>query len=125
MALQKFEKGAVFIDGVLVAMATSCSLDHDPKLNPIETMQLGFAGVSPGSEMTTLELASAVPVAGMEIDFLDKMQSIKVVEVTLFAHSQKTTFKGFVSKCSQKYGTNQAAEFSITMIGAPVKTSTL
>ena len=125
MALQKYEKGALFVDSVLVAEATNVSLDHDPKLNAIETMQKGFAGASPGAEMTNVEFANAVPVAGLEIDFLSKMQGVKVVEVTLFAHGKKTTMKGFVSKCSQKYGVNQAAEFSVSMICAPADESTL
>lgn len=125
MALQLYEKAAVFVDQMLLSESTSVSIDTDPKLNLIETMQKGFSGASPGAEMTTISIESVVPRAGFEIDYLSKVQGVQVVEITVFAHAKKTTCQGFITKVSQKYGVNQAASVSFEFAGEPVNESTL
>lgn len=125
MALQVYEKAAVLIEGQLLSESTTVSVDSDPKLNEIYTMQKGFAGVSPGAEVTTIEVENTVPRIGFEYDYLASLQGVKVVEVTIFAHAKKTTCKGFLTKVSQKYGVNQAATVSFSFIGEPVNESTL
>jgi hypothetical protein len=125
MALQHYEKCAFFIDGQLMSESTSVSVDSDPKLNAIETMQKGFSGVSPGSEMTQISVESAVPRIGFEYDFVGTMQAQAVVEFTFFAHGKKSTTKGFISKVGQKYGVNQAAAVSFEAMCEPLAESTL
>lgn len=125
MANQIYEKGAVFIDGQLLSESTSVSISIDPQNQPIFTQQKGFAGVSPGATQTQISVESAVPVVGFEYDFTDALQSVKEVEITVFAHSKKTTCKGFLMKVDQKYGVNQAASVSFDFIGEPVSETSL
>lgn len=125
MALQAYEKGALFKDGALLAETTDFNLEHDPQLQPIFTQQKGFSGMSPGAEVTRISVNSAVPRVGFEIDYLTPLQGVVVVEMTLFGHGQKTTCKGYITNVKQQYGVNQAASVSFDFIGEPVNASTL
>lgn len=125
MALQHYSSAAIFVDGSLLSEASEVNIETNPALVEIMTMQKGFAGVSPGAEKTSISVTSAVPRVGFELDYLDKCQGVKVVEVTVFAHGKKTTCKGFLSNVKQTYGVNKEATVSFDFIGQPVEESTL
>lgn len=125
MSLQAYEKGALFKDGALLAETTDFNFEHDPQLQPIFTQQKGFAGISPGAEITRISVNSAVPRVGFEVDYLASLQGLTVVEMTLFGHSQKTTCKGYITNVKQQFGVNQAASVSFDFIGEPANASTL
>lgn len=125
MALQQYEKGALFLEGSLLVDVINFSLDHDAALQPIHTMQKGFAGVSPGSPMTKGSVSGGIPRAGLELDYLSKLQGVSVVEFVVFAHSKKKKFKGYITNIKEQYGADRAAEYSFDFIGVPVEESTL
>lgn len=125
MALQMYEKGALFMDGVLLAEIGEFSIEHDAKVVEIETMQKGFAGISPGAARTSVDLSSMVPRKGMEKDYITAVQQNTIVELTAFRAGQKGTCKGFLVKASEKYGVNQAAGISTSFIGEPMNFTTL
>jgi hypothetical protein len=124
-ALQIYERGALFADGQLLVECQSITVNLDPKLNEINTMQKGFAGVSPGSEMCTIDVAEALPRIGFDYDAISAMQGIDIVEMVLFAGAKKLKFKGFINKVGLNLGADRAAEFSFGLIAAPVETSDL
>jgi hypothetical protein len=124
-SLNTYEKGALFCNGALLVEVLNFSVDIDAQLNPIHTMQKGFAGVSPGSEMTKIEVNSAVPRSGLEFDVLSKLQGVEVVEMVFFAHAKKAKVKGYISNLKQNYGADKSAELSFSFLGGPVEESTL
>jgi len=125
MALQQYEKGAIFLKGALLVEATNFHLEHDAALQPIHTMQKGFAGVSPGSPMTKGSVSSGIPRVGVELDYLQSLQDVEVIEFVVFAHSKKKKFKGYLTNIKEQYGADRAAEISFDFIGVPVEQSTL
>ena len=124
-ALQLYERGALFADGALLVECQNITVNHDPKLNVINTMQKGFAGVSPGSEEATIDVSSALPRAGVDYDAISAMQGVEIVEMVLFAAAKKFKYKGFITKVGMALGADRAAEFSFSMIAAPVESSDL
>lgn len=124
-ALQLYERGALFADGQLLVECQTITVNHDPKLNVINTMQKGFAGVSPDSEEATIDVASAMPRAGVEYDAIAAMQGIEIVEMVLFAAAKKYKYKGFITKVGASLGADRSAEFSFSLIAAPVEVSDL
>ena len=124
-SLQTYERGALFLGGALLVESQSISVDVDPKLNEINTMQKGFAGVSPGSEMTKVDISEALPRAGVDYDALSAIQGVEIVELVLFAASKKWKVKGYINSLKMSLGVDKAAEYSFTFIGGPLETSGL
>lgn len=122
-SLQTYEKGALFADGQLLVETTNFSVSIDSKAQEINTMQKGFAGMSPGSEMTQVEVTSALPRAGVDYDSLTKLQGLKVVEMVLFAGAKKWSTKGYVTNMQMQFGADRASEVSFTFKGGPIETS--
>lgn len=124
-SLQLYERGALFADGALLVECQTITVNHDPKLNVINTMQKGFAGVSPGSEESTIDVAEALPRAGVDYDAISAMQGVEIVEMVLFAGAKKLKYKGFITKVGMSLGADRAAEFSFSLIASPVESSDL
>lgn len=124
-SLQIYERGALFAGGALLVESQSISVDVDPGLNEIKTMQRGFAGVSPGSEMTKIDVSEALPRAGVDYDALSAIQGVEIVEMVLFAAAKKWKCKGFINSLKMSLGADKAAEYSFTFIGGPLEISTL
>lgn len=124
-SLQLYERGALFADGALLMECQNISVNHDPKLNVINTMQRGLAGVSPGSEEATIDVTSAMPRAGIEYDAITAMRGVEIVEMVLFAGAKKFRYKGFITKVGFALGADKSAEYTFSMIAAPVEQSDL
>lgn len=124
-SLQIYERGAVFFGNQLLVECQSVSVNIDPKLNEINTMQKGFAGVSPGSEMVSIDVTEALPRAGIDYDAISALQGVEVVDFVLFAGAKKFKTKGFINNVKMNFGADRAAEFSFTYIGSPIETSDL
>jgi hypothetical protein len=124
-SLQIYERGAVFFGNQLLVECQSVSVNIDPKLNEINTMQKGFAGVSPGSEMVSIDVTEALPRAGIDYDAISALQGVEVVDFVLFAGDKKFKTKGFINNVKMNFGADRAAEFSFTFIGAPIEATDL
>ncbi len=125
MALINYEKGVLFLGGACQVQVTSIKLSHDPKRQPVETMQGGLSGFSPGAESTTWDVEGVVPRSGFEFDYLAKLQSGEIVECTLWAHGKKTTAKGVFMKLDQSYGVNDMAKVSFQVMTTPADETTI
>lgn len=124
-SLQIYERGALFANGALLMECQGITVNHDPKLNAINTMQRGFAGVSPGSEEATIDVTEALPRSGVDYDAISAMQGVEIVEMVLFAGAKKLKYKGFITKVGMTLGADRAAEYSFSMMAAPVEQSDL
>jgi hypothetical protein len=122
-SLQTYDRGAFFLDGQLLIESQSVSVTVDPKLNEVTTTQKGFAGVSPGAEMTSIDVASALPRSGVEYDALLVIQGVEIVEALLFVGAAKYKAKGYINNLKIETGTDRAASYSFTMICGPMEKS--
>lgn len=124
-SLQLYDRGTVFFDGQMLVESTSVSVDVDPALNEIHTMQRGFSGVSPGSEKVRIDVNEALPRAGVDYDALSQLQGVEVVDFVLFVGAKKFKTKGFISNLKMNLGVDRAAEYSFSFIGSPLEQSDL
>ena len=124
-ALQIYDRGAVFFGNQLLVEVQSVSVDVDPALNEINTMQKGFAGMSPGSEKVRIDISEALPRAGVDYDALANIQGIDVVDFVLFVGAKKFKTKGFITNLKMNLGVDRAAEYSFSFIGSPLEQSDL
>jgi len=122
-SLQIYDRGAVFFDGKLLVECVSFTVKSDPKLNPINTMQKGFAGVSPGAEQTDIEVTEALPRAGFDYDALAALQGNDVVEFVCYLGSKKLKCKGFISGLDMATGVDKGAEVKFNFMGSPLESS--
>jgi hypothetical protein len=122
--LQTYEKGALFFGNVLLVEIQNFTVEHDAALSPVHTMQKGFAGVSPGSPMSKIEQASGIPRSGIEFDYLSKLQNVEIVEAVVYRGGKKLTAKGYITTVKEAFGTDKAAEISVSWIGKPFEEST-
>lgn len=119
-----YEKGALFFSNVMLVEMQSFTVEHDAALNPIHTMQGGFKGVSPGSPMSKIESASAIPRSGIELDYIQKLQNVEIVEAVVYRGGKKLVAKGYITNIKETFGTDKAAEVSVSWIGKPFEEST-
>lgn len=119
--LNIYERGTIFFDNQVLVECQSLSVDVDPALNEIKTMNKGFAGVSPGAEMTKIDVGEALPRVGVDYDALAAIQGVEIVEFLLFAAGKKWKTKGFISNLKINTGVDKAAEYSFSFIGAPLE----
>lgn len=121
MALEIYARGHLFVDGILVANCQGVSIDYDTQDQDIETMELGFAGVSVGAFKTAITIDTATPRTGYDVDFIANLIDRKVCELVYFAGSQKRTVEAILKTMSEKSGTNQASVANITARGGEPK----
>ena len=122
-SLQTYDRGSVFLDNQLLVECVSFTVKADPKLNPISTMNKGFSGVSPGAEMTEVEITEALPRAGFDYAALQRLQSVDVVEFVCFLGAQKLKCKGYISGLDLASGVDKGAEVKFNFIGSPLEAS--
>lgn len=125
MALQDYTKADIFLNGVLIAEATGITVNHRPGKNPVNTMNKGFAGFSPGSASMEVQIESAVPRVGTDMDFVALAYGNTTVDIVFFGRSKKMKSKGQVTDASERYGTDQPASFSLTLVCSPPEESSL
>ena len=125
MAIIDYEKGVLFMDGAVQIRTASFKLENDPKWQPVETMQGGLSGFSPGAESATWDVEGFIPRAGYEYDYLSAMQSGKNIEMTFFAAGKKETAKGRMLKLSRSFGVNDTSKVSFTVMTVPTEQTTL
>ena len=107
-----------YIDGSKVAQATSVKLSRTTKAQQVDTMGLGFAGMSEGAKMITVSIDNAVPSADFELDPGSYMTRLRSVELTLFSAGRTLTSKGFIIDDNYSKSTNSPSALSFEFLGA-------
>lgn len=123
--LIKYTKFSLFLRGQLLAEAQSCDINHTGGWQDIITIEKGLSGFSPGAQMCTIKIDSAVPRAGVEFDFRQAMQDGEILEVVCFRGSKKVKTKGIIKDVSETGGADKPSTMSINMTCSPVEESTL
>src|SRR5882762_3378831 len=101
-----YTRAFVTINGRLLTQEMNLSVDRDTKAQEIETVALGFAGVSPGAMVTRVKIDNAVPSADFELNPGPFMTALQVVEVGILAANRQMTCKMFVLSDNFTHATN-------------------
>ncbi len=125
MATNLYAIGEIYINSKLCAQEASMTFSRKTNSQAVLTVALGYAGESPGAPMCEVEVTSAVPAAGYEIDPGDFMGStgddqttgLQVVKFTLFVAGQTLAFKGFIIEDSFSHAVNSEAKLSFKARG--------
>ena len=104
MAVELYAKGTLFVEGIVVMQAVEFSIDYNTNNNPVRTLALGFAGVTPGAGETTVSITSAVPKTGFEISYHKWAIERKAVEVLGYRGASKISIKGIIKSVGEKIG---------------------
>lgn len=113
--LIKYTKFSMFMRGQLLAEAQSCDITHTGGWQDIITIEKGLSGFSPGAQMATVKIDSAVPRAGVEFDFRQAMQDGEILDVVAYRGSKKMKTKGIIKDVSETGGADKASTMSINM----------
>jgi hypothetical protein len=122
---QIYSKGSLLVSGILIAEMMSFSVDHKNGANPINTIEKGFAGMSPGSSTTEVKCETAVPRVGVDFDYTDALNNLTLLDIVIFCRGKKLKMKGFITDVSENYGEGKAAGLSFTIMGNKTEESTL
>jgi hypothetical protein len=122
-ALTKYQgPGEIQVDGKTLAEATSVTVTVTPSSTPVNTMKKGFGGRSKGPVVCTIEVENAIPIAGLEVDFIQKCIDDEDITVTMIIGNKRRAFDGYISGTRANYATGSAAGASFTvMAGKPRK----
>src|SRR4051812_12671270 len=115
--IQLYTKALVYIEGALMSEETDVSFKRTTGAQVVKTVAKGFAGVSPGAPMCEISITNGVPSADFEIDPGAYMQTLQVVEVTIFAAGRTATTKAFVMSDNFSHGVETPSKLAMELIG--------
>jgi hypothetical protein len=113
MAAELYSNAAVYVRGALLVENTSVTIDSKTGAQPVLTMPLGFAGMSPGAPTTEISFDNAVRADGLEYDPTDDMKNMRVVPLQVFAGGKTFISSGFITEYSFKKAVNSEATISL------------
>lgn len=119
MALVTYSIGEVYINSLFLAQEASMSVSRKTNSQAVLTVALGYAGESPGAPMCEVEVTSAVPSAGFELDpgqFMGdgspggQQFGLVPVQFTLFVAAKTLIFNGFIIEDDFSHAVNSEAK---------------
>lgn len=118
---QLYDSAAVFLNKISLAEIEEISIKEASGAHAIITMAKGFAGISPGAQITNVTMKCAIPRAGKEFDFRTSLQGNLEVELVFFAHSKTMSTKGFLTETDESYSASNPSAVSATFLGRPIE----
>lgn len=122
MALERYEgPGVVMMDGSLLAEVTSCRVRLASNNNRVRTMRKGLAGRSKGPREAEITCSNAVPVAGLEQEFVEKVINDADVQIVIVFGGRRYQYDGWLEDVSHNNDTDAAAGCDFTVVAAAPK----
>lgn len=119
MSNQRYGVLYVLADGKLLTEHASATMTRSSGSQQVMTVHKGPAGESPGSLTCEIDVTSAVPAAGLEVDFGEAMRTTKEVELALSGPGGKVAVsRGFVISDTIKHGVNSEATYDFKFRGS-------
>lgn len=120
MALDKYEGPAsVLFDGSLLAEAKNIRVSGASGNTPVKTMKKQLAGRSKGAYTASLVVENAVPVAGLEQEYVEKCVANADVTIVYIQAGKRYQYDGWIDSVEQGNDTESDATFSFTMMAGP------
>lgn len=115
--LQQYTLIYVTVDDAILTEEGSVDVKMMTDAQIIKTVAKGFAGVSPGAPMCEIDVTSAIPSAGFELDPSPYMKSLQVVEMGLQLAGEVKTSKGFIIDGSFRHAVDSPSGLSFRFMG--------
>ena len=110
-------KLALLIDGVYQTKATQLTIEFDPALNRVDTLD-GFAGFTQGPGSCRITCSTAVDFSGLEFDFMSAIANVEAHDMQFVIGAQTYTSSGFFAEPgSVSQGVAANTEGSWTWVG--------
>jgi len=121
MALTKYSgSGEIYWNGRLLAEAHSLDYTLDSQNKEVNTFGKGLAGFSAGPEKVTINIETAIPKAGYEVDFFDVCHRKQEVRIVVNDAGKRRTFACWCDSVNPKRTVDGAAAASVKLTGKPV-----
>ena len=111
-SLNKYTKISIYVNSQLLSQASNITIDRNPALQRVDTIELQFAGVSKGSAYMEISVDNAVPSADFEFDPGSFMLKGQPCEFTFFGAGKTLTTHGFIMSDNFSYAVNSASKLT-------------
>ncbi len=111
--------GTIQMDSSTLAEAQSVRVRVASNNNRVRTLRKGLAGRSKGPRETEITVANAVPAAGLEQEFIQKMVVDADVEVVIVFGAKRYQYRGWIDDVSHNNDTDSAASLEYTIVAGP------
>lgn len=117
MALQDFAILKVAINGNVLTKLTTIGAEFDSGQQPVDLLNEGLSGFTPGSGRVTINLGYPLPLGGLEEDYIGKLVSGELVTMQLFAGPKSYVGHGKITTAGLDQSVNAAVEGKLTWMG--------
>ena len=118
MALGDYEgPGKVFFNNNLLAESQSVRMNFNGNNTRVKTMKRGLAGRSRGAFETEFSIDSAVPLAGLEVDFINLCVTNANVTVSIDLAGKRVAVDGWIESTDVEQSTDSPAQISFSGVG--------
>jgi len=116
--LQLYALLYVLVNQSILTEEGSININRTTNSQPVNTVAKGYAGESPGAAMVEIQVDSAVPSAGFEMNPGEFMKNLKECEIGVMGPGGKQlTAVGFIVSDSFSHSVNQESKLSFTFRG--------
>lgn len=113
MAAKLYARLALMIDGVFQIEATNVSIEFNPSLQAVDTLE-GRSGYTQGAGFATISAGAAVPIGGLEFDFMSAMAKNEPHDLEVVVGGKSYAGSGFFQSGSvgQSAGANTESSWT-------------
>ena len=117
MALEDFTNLSAVVDGDYQSKLTSLSMRHESGQQPVDLLNEGLGGFSPGSGRVQVTMGYSVPIGGAEFDFASAAAAggYHTLQVTVGPKTYVGSGKFIDNEIGQTV--NSATEGTVTWLG--------
>lgn len=110
-----------WLDGILLAHNTSISTELVSDDTEVDTIPLGYAGLSPSPDKRRASMSNATPVAGEDYPFEATKLARAIVQVKLqyLGSLASCVFAAHITEVSRGSSVGSASNVDITLVGDP------
>lgn len=115
--LEKYAVGTLFLNGQPLFEEMTFDLGYATGNAIVVTQMKKFAGVTQGAGSFSVKVTSAVPLAGLEVDFHKVAKEATVVTLVAKRGGKVLTSRGFIMNVNEKYGVNTDSTMDFDFVG--------
>lgn len=105
------------MDGSVLVQITSCSITWNSGNQRVDLLNEGLGGFTPGSGDCQIELGFAVPIGGLEEDYVDKLVEGDYVTMQIPVGRKDYAGKGKIDSVQISQSVNASVEGTLTWNG--------
>ena len=110
-----------WVNGTLLAHNTQINTELVSDDTEVDSIPLGYVGLSPSPDKRRATFSNATPVAGEDIDFeaLKKSRAVVQVKLQYLGSLKSCTFAAHITEVSRASSVGAASNVDFTVVGDP------